>query len=189
MSRRTALAIIGAVLAGAALLALLARRDRTPGAAAPPEVAATAAAGTTRAVVLYFPGEDDLLAAEEREVPAALAGVALARHLVGELLAGPASAGLHAPLPAGTAIDFVEPAGDGTLYVSLAPPAGEPPPRYGSRAEILAAYSLVNSLCANLPEVDRVAFLWNGVEPKTFAGHLDTRRPLPPEPRWIGSPG
>lgn len=189
MSRRTALAIIGAILAGAALLALLTRRDREPASTTPPPSAPTTEARAERTAVLYFPGEGDRLAAEERDVPPGVEGVALARYLLGELLAGPVTEGLRPPLPEGTAIDFVEPARDGTLYVSLAPPAGQSPPRYGARAEILAAYSLVNSLCANVPEVDRVSFLWNGVEPTTFAGHLDTRRPLAPEPRWIGSPG
>jgi len=189
MSRRTALAIIGVVLAIAGLLALLARRDRGPSPAGRPNDGPNQAAGPPRQVTLYFPGDGDRLEAEEREIPSALRGPALARHVLEELLSGPVSDGLYLPLPEGTTVDFVEPAEHGTLYVSLAPPEGHTPPRYGSRAEILAVYSLVNTLCANLPDVDRVAFLWNGVEPMTFAGNLDTRRPVSPEPRWIRSPG
>jgi hypothetical protein len=189
MSRRTALAIIGVVLAVAGLLGLLARRDRGPSPAAGPEDGPGPTAGPPREVTLYFPGDGDRLEAEEREIPPGLRGPALARHLLEALLSGPASDGLHPPLPEGTTVDFVQPAEHGMLYVSLAPPEGEAPPRYGSRAEILAVYSLVNTLCANMADVDRVAFLWNGVEPMTFAGNLDTRRPVSPEPRWIRSPG
>lgn len=190
MSRRTALVIITAVLAVAAVLALLVGRHRKPTPdGAPAESRLQPAAPSADALTLYFPGDGDRLEAEQREVTPGLEGTALARRILDEVLAGPADEALYPPLPEGTAVDFVRADEAGTLWVSLAPPAGSTPPRYGSRAEILAVYSLVNSLCVNLPDVDRVALLWNGVEPTTFAGHVDTRHPLTPQPRWVRSSG
>jgi hypothetical protein len=188
MSRRAALAIIGAVLAVAALLVLLARRDRPAASVDTATPAVSRERGGERTITLYFPGDAGLLEAEEREIAADLEGTALAGRILVELLSGPASDGLHPPLEENTTVDFVERAGADTLYVSLAPPEGATAPRYGSRAEILAAYSIVHSLCANVPDDEGVVFLWRGVAPTTFAGNLDTRRPLTPDPRWIRSP-
>lgn len=184
MSRRTALTIIGAVLVAAVLLALVVERRRSRPAVSESAAPALTAAEVPRVLTLYFPDGGDRLEVEQRRIPAGLAGPELARRVLAELLDGPTEDGLFRPLPEGTRVDFVEPAEAGTLWVSLAPAEGERPPRYGSREEILAVYSLVNTLCANVPEVDRIAFLWNGVEPTTFAGHVDTRHPLAPEPRW-----
>ena len=66
----------------------------------------------------------------------------------------------------------------GVAYVDLRPPQGAARPSLGSQQELLAAYSLVNSLCENLPRLAGVALLWTGMQSPTFAGNLDTRRPL-----------
>lgn len=51
-------------------------------------------------------------------------------------------------------------------------------PAMGLTEELLAVYSLVNSLTANNLGVDRVVLMWNGEQRPTFAGHVDTTRPL-----------
>lgn len=51
-------------------------------------------------------------------------------------------------------------------------------PAMGATEELLAVYSLVNSLTANNLGVDRVVLMWNGEQRPTFAGHIDTTRPL-----------
>ncbi len=51
-------------------------------------------------------------------------------------------------------------------------------PAMGLTEELLAVYSLVNSLTANNLGVDRVVLMWNGEQRPTFAGHVDTARPL-----------
>ena len=48
----------------------------------------------------------------------------------------------------------------------------------GLREELLAVYSLVNSLTANNLGIDRVVLMWNGEQRPTFAGHVDTSRAL-----------
>ena len=45
--------------------------------------------------------------------------------------------------------------------------------------EILAVYSIVNSIVVNIPGVRRVGILVNGRPLATLNGHLDLRRPLP----------
>ena len=84
---------------------------------------------------------------------------------------------------------------DGVAYVDLTTAAGDsetgevaaagsrPPvvlerPAMGLTEELLAVYSLVNSLTANNLGVDRVVLMWNGEQRSTFAGHVDTTRPL-----------
>jgi spore germination protein GerM len=51
----------------------------------------------------------------------------------------------------------------------------------GSMEEILAVYAIVNSIAANVPEVRKVGILVNGRVLATLNGHLDLRRPLPPD--------
>ena len=84
---------------------------------------------------------------------------------------------------------------DGVAYVDLttaaddsgagqrASTAGRPVlvlerPAMGLTEELLAVYSLVNSLTANNLGIDRVVLMWNGEQRSTFAGHVDTTRPL-----------
>ena len=42
-------------------------------------------------------------------------------------------------------------------------------------------YSLVDTVVANVPQIQRVALLWNGTQRETFSGHLDTSQPLVPD--------
>jgi len=51
-------------------------------------------------------------------------------------------------------------------------------PAMGLTEELLAVYSLVNSLTANNLGIDSVVLMWNGEQRPTFAGHVDTTRPL-----------
>ena len=97
-------------------------------------------------------------------------------------------------LPAGVRLLAVELL-DGVAYVDLTTAAGDSGtgagagtagrsvlvlerPAMGLTEELLAVYSLVNSLTANNIGVDRVVLMWNGEQRPTFAGHVDTTRPL-----------
>lgn len=51
----------------------------------------------------------------------------------------------------------------------------------GSSAEMAAVYSIVNTVCFNLPQVRKVRFLVAGRESETLKGHLDLREPLEPD--------
>ena len=71
------------------------------------------------------------------------------------------------------------------IYLDLAAAQLATPPVSGSRGELLVVYSFVNSLLANVPEARGVVLLWNGNQRPTFAGHIDTTRPLPAESKWL----
>ena len=50
---------------------------------------------------------------------------------------------------------------------------------------MLTVYSLVNTVLLNFEQLDRVVLLWNGRQLRTFAGHVDTMRPLAANPDLI----
>lgn len=156
-----------------------------PGAADP---ATEQAVILEREIELLFPGADGFLHRERRTLPAAEAAQADARErvatIVRELLAGPAGEELSSALPAGTELSAVDLIG-GAALIWLEPPVGQSRPSLGSREELLAVYALVNTVTAALPEIDSVGLLWQGTQPETLAGHVDTTRPLRPRPRWI----
>lgn len=135
---------------------------------------------------LYFPGGGGWLIAEERAVPVEGAGADLTA-IATEVLAGPTSAGLRAPFPANTELGSVFISESGIAYVDLISTRANPPPS-GSRDEMLSVYSLVNSVLANLPDLSAVVLLWNGQQRPTFAGHLDTGRPLEQNRSLVAKP-
>lgn len=129
-------------------------------------------------VTLYFPSDGWYLLAEPRAVARWDSSLAGARKVLEELLAGPRSEALLAPLPDGVTIGETHLTADGRLYVDLVSSEYDRPPVSGSLAELLTVYSLVDSVLLNVPEIDSVVLLWNGRQPTTFAGHVDTSLPL-----------
>lgn len=127
---------------------------------------------------LYFPGSGGRLYAERREVPADSRIEGQITILINELLRGPEGASLYSPLPSGVEVAGVHLLADGVAYIDLTPPENAGALSWGSKREILAVYSLVDSVVLNFPEVEAVILLWNGRQQPTFAGHLDTTRPL-----------
>ena len=186
MKRRAAAIFIALVvllaLGGLWALSRRARREPPPSVAAaplePPPAAASAPAGETVELTLYFPGADGRLYAERREAQAAAGPAARARAALEAVLAGPRSEGLRAPLPAGIEVGSLAMLGDGTVVVDLRSADRELPPSSGSQAERATVYSLVDSVLLNVEGSRRVTLLWNGVQRESFAGHLDTTRPL-----------
>lgn len=75
---------------------------------------------------------------------------------------------------------------DETVYVDLPQPTS--PIAVGAHEELLMLYSLVNSVLLNTPEASRLVVLWNGRQPQTFAGHIDTGRPLAARQSLLAEP-
>lgn len=137
-------------------------------------------------VTLFFPGEAGVLYEESREVPAAPEAEALAAELVRALLAGPTTEGLYAPLAPDTVLRGVSlDRSESIAWIDLGRGAGDATSLGGSRSEILAVYSLVNTLTSNIEEIERVGLLWQGIQGVTFAGHVDTTHPLTASRRWV----
>ncbi len=181
MNRKQALIFVSAsVLVGLVVSALWLRSapESTDGRGGP--AAEGSAAELAGSVTLYFPGADGRLHGEARVLDTDAEGAALVERIVVGLLSGPDNESLFPPLPPSTTVGSVLLAADGTLYLDLASAEHPLPPVDGSQREILAAYSLVNSICANMPGIRSVALLWNSEQRTTFAGNLDTTRPLTP---------
>ncbi|MDX1643729.1 MAG: GerMN domain-containing protein [Thermoanaerobaculia bacterium] len=129
-------------------------------------------------VSLFFPGDGWYLLPEPRAMTRWSSPLDGARAVLTEVLAGPESEALIAPLPDGVGLGEVHLTDDGRLYVDLLSTEHDRPPVEGSLAELLTVFSLVDSVLLNLPEIDSVVLLWNGRQPATFAGHVDTSLPL-----------
>jgi hypothetical protein len=180
VSRRAAAAIVLGAVALAAVLALLWFLGREPGAGGPEGPGEQEGAGRLVTFELYFPGEGGYLYPEQRELAAPADPRGRARAIVLAVLGGPTTSGLHAPFPRGVGLLDLYLAADGTAYVDLGDEERPDPPSGGSLAEMMMVYSLVDSLAFNLPEVERVSLLWNGLQRESFSGHLDTSAPLLP---------
>jgi hypothetical protein len=177
---------VAALLGIAALVVALTRdRSRAPaGSAATAEGTAAAAIESTGpvSVALYFPGPGGRLLREERSIEGSTDPSRVAAHIVEALLEGPQSEQGFRPFPAGVSIGEVHVTGDGVAYVDLISAGNPTPPFEGSTVEMLTLYSLVNSVVENVPGARSLVVLWNGRQPRTFGGHIDTTRPLLPAP-------
>lgn len=162
-------------LATLGLLALGCRSHPKP---PPPKTATTPAAPAQEQVELYFPGGDGHLYPEPREIQAGLQIEERATEILRQLLLGPKTPGLFAPLPGNVTVAWVRVDDQQIAYVDLTTPHGEPPPASGSQRELSTVYSLVDSLLLNTPSLHSVALLWNERQRETFSGHVDTTRPL-----------
>lgn len=137
-------------------------------------------------VKLFFedPGARGLVA-EDRSVTYQ---ASLARQLqvvVEELLRGSQS-GKISPWAGSAKVLEVFVTARGVAYVDLSKEATTGQVS-GSRAELLAVYSLVDSIAFNFPAIKRVQLLIDGQSAVTLAGHIDLSRPLPPDMTLIAA--
>jgi len=152
----------------------------SPPATAASDAPADAAPMSSASVTLYFPSaSDDGLVAESREIVDTKRPADRGAQIIAALLTGPtSSAGLPA-VPPGTTLRHLWVRDDGTAYADFSEEltAGL---TGGSSDEIRTTYAIVDSLTANVPAIQRVGILIAGRELETL-GHLDLRRPLPPD--------
>jgi Sporulation and spore germination len=143
----------------------------------PPRTSVDTLAVGMKTMRLYFaaPNADSLIA-EAREIPPPSGAHALAAALVAELDRGPREGGV-AVLPAGTSVLNVYVDGHGLLTIDLSR-AFLQSFRGGSSAEYLAIASLVRTLGANMPDVQRVQIVCGGAPLVTLGGHMPLDRPL-----------
>jgi hypothetical protein len=178
MSRRFATVLLASVCV--ALVALGLWWGLRGDGAAPPTVAAAPSDATeeqTEEITLYFPGAGGRLYAETRSIPVVVEVEARVVRVVEEVLSGPSTPELEAPLPAGTTLRGIDLLGERVAFVDLGSEEELPPA--GSRREMLIVYSLVDSVVANVKAIERVGLLWNGIQRSTLAGHIDLTHPLP----------
>lgn len=145
-----------------------------------PETATANPLATVR-VYIYFPSdEDDSLHGESREIFNTASPVDRAKQIVSDLISGPRWRGNLPSLPAGTRLRQIYVMGNGIAYCDFTSSLKEGMSG-GTTTELMAVYSIVNSLVLNIREIDRVGILIEGRPCETLNGHLDLRRPLPPK--------
>ena len=157
---------------------------REPGAvAAAPSQPPAPPGRKIKAHLFYVTDDGTQLTSVERDVTYGEDSMEQATAIINAQIA-PATEPLVSPVPAGTTLRalFVTPKGE--AYVDLSRELAESHPG-GSLNELLTVYALVDALTANLPAITAVQVLIDGKEVETLAGHVDLRRPLAKDLRWV----
>jgi len=102
-----------------------------------------------------------------------------------ELLKGPMNAAVPRLLPADTIVRGAYLLPDGTAFVDLGGPTLTQGWATGSHQELMALYSVVQTVTANFPEAKRVRVLVNGEPGETLGGHVSLTRALTPVPSMV----
>jgi sporulation and spore germination protein len=135
-----------------------------------------------RTVELYYEGPDMLLAPERRDIPLPENPAGAIPAVLRELMKGSANAAVPRLFPADAVVRAAYFLPDGTVLVDLGGQTlidGWPT---GTHQELMAAYSLVQTVVANFPEAKRVRILVNGAPAETLGGHVSLARALVPMP-------
>ncbi len=177
MNRRAVLIIAALViLAGLVWWALRPGGPRLISPGVTVEALPTPTPAPEQRIMLLFPGPDGRLHPVLRTVALPAELDQRARVVVRELLKGPGGrADLLAAVPWPCELLEVFVDGRGAAYVDLTGPEA---PLAGSNVELMTAYSIVNSVLLNCPELHRLQILLDGKEIPTLTGHLDLSKPL-----------
>ena len=100
----------------------------------------------------------------------------LLKHVVEELMKGPVDENRIRTLPGSLLVRAIFER-ENTVWVDFGGAVQDEHPG-GAWTEVLAVYSVVNTLTENFTGVSNVQFLINGRESETFAGHVDISTPL-----------
>ncbi len=120
---------------------------------------------------LYFSGPDRLsLTAEPILLSPGKQAQDLGRQIIHALIKGPSNPELRRLWPENTRLLAFYIADRGQAYVDLDLPEII---MADTRQELLAIYSLVNSLTLNIPPIKQVKILVRGQDAATLAGHMD----------------
>ena len=131
-------------------------------------------------VSVYFPSAQGAgLVAEEREIFVTTAPGDRIKQIIADLLSGPTDDEALPAVPPGTRLRQAYVIEGGVAYLDFSSEltgiGG------GSMAELLTVYAIVDSVVANVPEVKKVGLLVDGAPIETLNGHMDLRRPIPPD--------
>jgi hypothetical protein len=139
----------------------------------------------TRTAVLFFVADGSRLAREARELePCSETGVCI-KDTLDALLSG-SLGDYDEAIPESAALNGVRIEGT-TAVVDLSQGFATDLPS-GSSAEMLAVYSLVDTICTNYPQISQVKLTVEG-NGSTVLGHLDLSKPLAPDYSLEQAPG
>ena len=187
-SRTFGLYIGLATVLGVGLIVLLVMGPRWLATVPQAEIATVATAPAAearkiRARLFYVDDQGTGLTGVEREVLYGEGTIEQAKRIVEAQIGAPPEP-LASSIPPGTALRRVFFTKAGDMYVDLSPELRQNHPG-GTTNEILTVYAIVSVLTTNLPAVTGVQILIDGKEVDTLAGHLDLRRPIERDPKWI----
>ena len=166
-----------------ALLLLGPRWLTSPPDEAAPVSAPPADARKIRARLFYVDELGTGLKGVEQEVLFAEGAAAQARRIIEAQIAAPPDGQVSA-IPLGTKLRTVFFTKAGEIYVDLSGDVQTNHPG-GTTNETLTVYAIVSALTSNLPAVTSVQILVDGKEVDTLAGHLDLRRPIEQDLKWV----
>jgi len=130
-----------------------------------------------RTAVLFFVSDGNRLAREAREIAPCGETTECVRSVLNELFSGPV-AELDDALPEGARVNTIQ-ITDNTVTIELNRNFADEMPS-GSSAEMLAVYSIVDTICFNFPRIAKVRLTIEGVSEQRLK-HLDLTEPLPPD--------
>ncbi len=130
-----------------------------------------------RSVTLFFALEGTQLVREAREIDPCESETACLKSVLDELLNGPIGE-YGETIPEGAAVDAVRM--EGVLATVEFNRAFADALLPGSSAEMLAVYSVVNTVITNFPQIQKVKLNVDG-NTKAILRHLDLSDPLPPD--------
>lgn len=138
-----------------------------------------------RPVTLFFEGPEMLLVRETRNVALPENPAGALSVVARELLKGSANAGVPHIFPRDTVVRGAFLLPDGTAFVDLGGTTLSQGWGTGSHEELMAVYSVVQTLTTNFPDVKRVRILVNDAPAETLAGHVNLSRSLAPMPAFV----
>lgn len=139
----------------------------------------------SREVILFFESPELLLVPETRTLELPQNEAAALSIVLRELVKGSANAAIPRLLPEDAVVRATYLLPDGTAIVDLGGPSLVDGWNTGSHGELMAIYSIVQTLAANFPAVRRVRLVLNGQPAETLAGHIRIDRSLRPMPSLV----
>lgn len=138
-----------------------------------------------RPVTLFFEGPEMLLVRETRNLALPENSGGALSIVAQELLKGSANAGVPHSFPPDTVVRGAFLLPDGTAFVDLGGPTLTQGWGTGSHEELMAVYSIVQTITTDFPEAKRVRILVNGEPAETLAGHVNLQHALVPMPVFV----
>lgn len=138
-----------------------------------------------RRVVLFYESPQMLLAGEPRNVALPESAPAAIPVVIRELLKGPAVPATPRLFPADTVVRGAYLLPEGTVVVDLGGKTLTEGWGTGSHQELMAIYSLVQSVTTNFADAKRVRIVVNGTPAETLAGHVSLAKSLGPVPSLV----
>jgi len=138
-----------------------------------------------RPVTLFFEGPELLLVRETRNVALPENPAGALSVVARELIKGSSNAGVPPIFPRDTVVRATFLLPDGTAFVDLGGNTLTQGWGTGSHEELMAIYSVVQTVTTNFPDAKRVRILINDEPAETLAGHVNLSRALLPSPTYV----